>query len=72
MTQELSQESDLLTFKEAMQYLKCSRSTLYRLMWNGQLTGHKVSSTWRFRKEHLDTCIVLQTVRPLHLQSVTF
>ena len=72
MTQELSQESDLLNFKEAMQYLKCSRSTLYRLMWNGQLTGHKVSFTWRFRKSDLDKCIVLQSVKPLHLQSVTF
>ncbi len=38
----------LLTFKEAMQFLRVSRSTIYRLMWSGQLRGHKVGSTWRF------------------------
>lgn len=43
----------LLTFKEAMGYLRCSRSTIYRLMWSGQLTGHKVGCTWRFYREDL-------------------
>jgi excisionase family DNA binding protein len=72
MSQELSQESDLLTFKEAMVYLRVSRSTIYRLLWNGQLKGAKVSMTWRFRKSDLDKCIVLQSVQPLHLQATTF
>jgi excisionase family DNA binding protein len=44
---------ELLTFKEAMDYLRVSRSTLYRLMWLGQLTGHKVGSTWRFYRADL-------------------
>jgi excisionase family DNA binding protein len=48
----LSNEQDalpeLFTFKEAMAYLRVSRSTLYRLMWVGELTGHKVGNTWRF------------------------
>jgi excisionase family DNA binding protein len=45
----------LLTFKEAMDFLRVSRSTVYRLMWSGQLRGHKVGSTWRFyRSELLD------------------
>ena len=47
----------LLTFKEAMSYLRVSRSTLYRLMWSGQLTGHKVGSTWRFYREDLRACV---------------
>ena len=47
----------LLTFKEAMSYLRVSRSTLYRLMWSGQLTGHKVGSTWRFYREDLKACV---------------
>ncbi|HLZ62597.1 MAG TPA: helix-turn-helix domain-containing protein [Ktedonosporobacter sp.] len=42
-----------MTFKEAMSYLRVSRSTLYRLMWSGQLTGHKVGSTWRFYRQDL-------------------
>jgi excisionase family DNA binding protein len=47
----------LLTFKEAMGYLRVSRSTLYRLMWNGELTGHKVGSTWRFYRHELRACV---------------
>lgn len=44
---------DLLTFKEAMRFLRVSRSTLYRMMWSGELTGYKVSSTYRFLQADL-------------------
>ena len=47
----------LFTFKEAQTYLRVSRSTLYRLMWSGQLTGHKVGSTWRFYREDILACV---------------
>lgn len=50
-------QEELLTFKEAMSYLRISRSTLYRLMWSGHLIGHKVGSTWRFYRSDLRTCI---------------
>ena len=43
----------LLTFKEAMEFLRVSRSTMYRLMWSGQLRGHKVGSSWRFYEQDL-------------------
>jgi len=46
-------ETTLLTFKEAMDFLRVSRSTVYRLMWSGQLRGHKVGSTWRFYRSEL-------------------
>jgi len=26
-------------------------------MWSGQLTGHKVGSTWRFYREDLRACV---------------
>jgi excisionase family DNA binding protein len=57
MALQLLQDDVLLTFKEAMSYLRVSRSTLYRLMWSGQLTGHKVGSTWRFYREDLRACV---------------
>lgn len=50
-------EDVLLTFKEAMNFLRVSRSTLYRLMWDGELTGHKVGSTWRFYRSDLRACV---------------
>jgi excisionase family DNA binding protein len=57
MVVQMIQDDTLLTFKEAMNYLRVSRSTLYRLMWSGQLTGHKVGSTWRFYREDLRSCV---------------
>jgi excisionase family DNA binding protein len=47
------QEPALVTFKEAMEFLRVSRSTLYRLMWSGQLRGYKVGSAWRFYHQDL-------------------
>lgn len=61
----IPQEDILLTFKEAMNYLRVSRSTLYRLMWTGQLTGHKVGSTWRFYREDLRACVGREVCGPV-------
>lgn len=52
----------LLTFKEAMDFLRVSRSTLYRLMWSGQLRGHKVGSTWRFYESDLLDAVASPTM----------
>lgn len=57
MLEQMAQEEMLLTFKEAMNFLRVSRSTLYRLMWSGQLRGHKVGSTWRFYKHDLRSVV---------------
>ena len=58
----------LLTFKEAMLYLRISRSTLYRLMRSGSLAGHKVGCTWRFYRDDLQVCV--RTISaPLALQA---
>ena len=57
MVVQMITDDTLLTFKEAMSYLRVSRSTLYRLMWSKQLTGHKVGSTWRFYREDLRACV---------------
>ena len=51
-------------FDEAMGYLRTSRSTIYRMMWSGQLTGYKVGNTWRFTQEALDNCKVWTPAQP--------
>jgi excisionase family DNA binding protein len=53
ITNGATQEPALVTFKEAMEFLRVSRSTLYRLMWSGQLRGYKVGSAWRFYHQDL-------------------
>jgi len=70
MVVQLIQDDVLLTFKEAMSYLRVSRSTLYRLMWSGQLTGHKVGSTWRFHREDLRACVDREVSVPMMATSV--
>jgi len=45
----------LLTINEAAEYLNVERSTLYRLMRQGELTpSARVGRRWRFRLEELD------------------
>jgi len=46
-----------LDFKELTSYLKMPRSTLYRLVQNKQLPGHKVGRSWRFDREEIDRWI---------------
>lgn len=60
--QRITSDTVLLTFKEAMDFLRVSRSTLYRLMWSGQLRGHKVGSTWRFYESDLLAAIANPTI----------
>ena len=72
MVMQVFQDDVLLTFKEAMTYLRVSRSTLYRLMWSGQLTGHKVGSTWRFHREDLRACVDREVSVPMMSTSIAF
>jgi excisionase family DNA binding protein len=62
MVVQMLQDDVLFTFKEAMAYLRVSRSTLYRLMEAGHLRGCKVGSTWRFYREDLRTCVSRERV----------
>lgn len=73
MLDHIVQEETLLTFKEAMSFLRVSRSTLYRLMWSGQLCGHKVGSTWRFYKQDLRSVVAsVPVVADTHVLSGSF
>lgn len=47
----------LWTFPEVLEYLRVSRSTLYRLMRAGTLTGHKIGATWRFYAGDVRACV---------------
>lgn len=38
----------LLTIDEAADYLRASRSTIYRMMWRGRLKGYKLGKELRF------------------------
>jgi excisionase family DNA binding protein len=44
----------VITIGELSEYLRVHRSTLYRLLKNGQLPGFKIGSDWRFNVETID------------------
>jgi excisionase family DNA binding protein len=45
---------NIMTIDALAEYLKISRSTLYKLVQDGKLPGQKVGKRWRFHKEAID------------------
>ena len=43
-----------LKLKDAAEYLKMGRSTVYKLLREGKLPAHKAGREWRFDAEELD------------------
>jgi excisionase family DNA binding protein len=47
----------LMTFREVMEVLRVSRSTVYRLVWSGALVAYKISNSWRFIPDDVQACL---------------
>jgi excisionase family DNA binding protein len=47
-------ESSVLTIDELAEYLKISKSTLYKLAQEGALPSQKVGRHWRFHRDAVD------------------
>ncbi len=45
---------DIMTIDGLAEYLKISKSTLYKLVQDGKLPGQKIGKRWRFHKEAID------------------
>lgn len=50
----VKQTGNILTIEELAEYLKISKSTLYKLAQDGKLPGQKVGRHWRFHKDGID------------------
>jgi excisionase family DNA binding protein len=48
------QGSSVFTIEELAEYLKISKSTLYKLAQEGGIPGQKVGKHWRFHKDAID------------------
>ena len=44
------EQDPILTMDDLAVYLKVSKSTLYKLVQEGKVPGHKVGKHWRFRQ----------------------
>ena len=49
-----ARSDDILTIDTLAEYLRISKSTLYKLVQNGRLPGQKVGKRWRFHKGAID------------------
>ncbi|NLF92391.1 MAG: helix-turn-helix domain-containing protein [Oligosphaeraceae bacterium] len=45
---------EVMSIGELAEYLKISRSTLYKLVQEGRLPGQKLGKRWRFHKNAID------------------
>jgi excisionase family DNA binding protein len=45
---------EILTPREAADYLSVHVRTIYRLAKNGEIPGRKIGGSWRFKKDTLD------------------
>ena len=45
--------TDLLTVKEASEFLRVAEGTVYKLLGRGELIGLKFGGSWRFQVEDL-------------------
>ncbi len=49
---------DLLTTKQLEELLKVDRTTIYRMLSDGRLTGIRVGGQWRFPRNVVEQCLV--------------
>ncbi|OGP73224.1 MAG: hypothetical protein A2V86_13385 [Deltaproteobacteria bacterium RBG_16_49_23] len=52
--QSAFQTREILTPREAAEYLSVHVRTIYRLVKQGEIPGRKVGGSWRFKKDTLD------------------
>ena len=49
-----AKRDEIMTMDELAEYLKISKSTLYKLATDNKLPGTKIGKRWRFHKDAID------------------
>lgn len=57
----MEKDDVIMTIREAKNYLRVSRETMYKLMRKKDLPVHRIGSRYRFRKSELDKLLDRQT-----------
>jgi len=52
-----TRRDDIMTMDELAEYLKISKSTLYKLAQENKLPGQKIGKRWRFHKDAVDAWV---------------
>ena len=61
---DIDREREVMTLRDAAQYLNCHPTTLYRMVNHGNIPGFRLGGGWRFRRSDLDKWIARLTVLP--------
>ena len=65
MTQDQKKTYDLMTVKEAAQYIGLAKKTLYTMVSHRRIPFVKVGGALRFDKDHVNDWLKEQTVMPM-------
>ena len=57
----MSDNYEIWTTDEVMDYLLIGRNTLYELLWDGKIKGFKIGSCWKIPKKAVDEYIIQQS-----------
>ena len=57
----MSDNYEILTTDEVMDYLMIGRNTIYELLKNGKLKGFKIGSCWKIPKAAVDEYIMAES-----------
>jgi len=52
-----AKRNEIMTMDELAEYLKISKSTLYKLAVENKLPGQKIGKRWRFHKDAVDAWV---------------
>lgn len=55
--------TEFLSVKQLADHLQVSEKTIYRMLWRGDLPGHRIGSQWRFSRAEVDYWLDLRLSR---------
>jgi len=62
---DIDREREVMTLRDAAEYLNCHPSTLYRMVNHGDIPGFRLGGGWRFRRSDLEKWIASLTAKPV-------
>jgi excisionase family DNA binding protein len=68
MEPEADNEKEIMSLREVAEFLRCNRSTIYRLLKRREIPGFKVGGDWRFSRSEIVAWINRRTSESLATQ----
>ncbi|MDY4412978.1 MAG: helix-turn-helix domain-containing protein [Ruminococcus sp.] len=56
----MADNNEIMKFEEVMEYLNIGKSTLYKLLRNGEITSFKIGKVWKIPRKSVEDYIKKQ------------